>query len=165
VLFFKYYLIPEKKVKFNKKKHKKAKHQKKDTSKTVVIKKKSSDAKRTLIENISLIKEIIKVALETFSKHLHVKMSRMHLSISTPDAADTAILYGAASGAVSALIELIDSYTNLKKLKKCAVIVAPDFISEKSHVSIDITLSISVWGILITLGKTFWKYTFLKNRK
>ena len=165
VLFFKYYLIPERKVKFNPQKHEKKQKKKENAPKTTIKTSKDKEKSPTLLENISMIREIIKVVLDAFSRHMHVKIAKMHLSIATPDAAQTAVLYGAVSGAIAGLIELIDSYLNLKKLKKCAVIVEPDFLSEKSTARIDITLSMSGWGAIITLAKSLFKFTVLKHNK
>lgn len=160
VLFIKYFLIPEKKKKFKESK------KKKQNAKKITIKKRTADEKKSsLLDNLALIKEILSVFLKRFSKHLHVKVAKMHIKVGSPDAAQTAILYGAISGAVAGVIELIDSYTNLDKLKERSIIVEPDFLSEKCEAKINISLSMSVLGALFTLAKTFWKYTILKNSK
>ena len=162
VLFFKYHLIPTQKIKFNKKAYEKKEKKKESAPKTTIKTTSEKSKSPTLLENISLISEIIKVALKAFAKHLRVKISKMQVIIATPDAAKTAVLYGAASGAIAGILEIIDSYTNLKKLKKCAVTVDCDFLSEKSTVCIDINLSISGWGLLLTLIKSLFKFITIK---
>ena len=94
-----------------------------------------------------------------------MKLAKIHVKVATPDAAQTAILYGAVSAIVANILELIDSYTNLKSLKKDTISIEPDFIANESDIGINISLSISVLGALVTLAKTFWKYTILKNKK
>ena len=158
VLFIKYYLIPERKKKFKKNK-KKQKEQK-----TVIRKKSENEAKPSLVDKLSLVKEILAVSFKTFSRHLHIRIAKMHITVGSPDAAQTAILYGAISGVAACIIELIDSYANLDSLKERSVSIEPDFLSEKCDAKINITLSISVFGALVTLAKTLWKYTLLKNK-
>ena len=81
------------------------------------------------------------------------------------DAAKTAILYGAVSGSIALIVELIDSYTNLSRLKERSIIVESDFLSDKSEADISISLSISVYGAIKTLLKSGFKYFQLKNKK
>lgn len=165
VLFIKYSIYPAKKKKFNIKKYNK-KEKKKKSQSDIVIKEKSEKEKNpSLLDKISFIKEILSVFLKAFSKHLKVNLKKLHIIVATPDAAQTAITYGAISGVTAGIVELIDSYTNLKALNEDAIIVKPDFTSEKSEVSINISLSISVLGALITLGKTLWKSILLKNKQ
>ena len=133
---------------------------------TAAIKEKSEKEKNpSLLDKITFIKEILAVFLKAFSRYLKVNIKKLHIVIATPDAAQTAITYGAVSGVIAGIVELIDSYTNLKSLKKNAIIVEPDFTSEKSDVNVNITLSISVFGALVTLAKTFWKSILLKNKQ
>ena len=165
MLFIKYTIFPEKNKKFNEKKYNKRQSKKKASKQHIIKQKNETEKKSSLLDKISFIKEIISVFLNTFSNHLEVNIKKLHIKIATDDAARTAILYGALSGTVAGIIELIDSYTNLKKLDKCSIIVEPDFLSENCETDINITLSINVLGALVTLSKTFWKYIMLKNQK
>ena len=96
---------------------------------------------------------------------MRVKLKWLRIKIASDDAAQTAIMYGAVSGVVANILELIDSYTNLNALKEDAVSVEPDFTSEKCEASINISLSISVFGALVTLAKTLWKSILIKNKQ
>lgn len=165
VLFIKYYLFPEQKKKFSIKKYEKKQQKKQDNAKPVLKQQKPDDKKPSILDEIKLIKEVLSTALNAASKYLHVKISKLHIKVATDDAANTAILYGAVSGAVAGIIELIDSYTNLKRLKKCAVIVEPDFLNDKTEVKLNISLSLSVFGALVILAKTLWRYNTLKYKK
>ena len=166
VLFIKYTIYPEKKKRFNAQKHdkKKAKANKK-SGEPVIKHKDETDKKSSLLDKVLLIKEILSVAFKTFSRHLRVKISALNLRVASPDAAQTAIMYGAISAAVAGILELIDSYSNLNITRKTSVTVEPDFLTDKCEASINISLSISVFGALITLAKTFWKYFTIKNSK
>lgn len=164
VLFFKYYLYPEKTKKFSAKKHDKKK--KKESAKKTAIKQvENGEQKSTLLSKLNLVKEILSVFVKSFSKHLHVKVARLHVKVGSPDAAQTAILYGAISGVVACIVELIDSHTRLKPLASNSICVDPDFTAEESEVNINIVLSISSFGAIVTLAKAFWRYTVLKNSK
>ena len=165
ILFIKYSIYTEQENKFNEKKYNKKEEKKKQSSKIVIKEKSEKEKIPSLLDKITFIKEILAVVLKAFSRYLKVNIKKLHIVIATPDAAQTAITYGAVSGVIAGIVELIDSYTNLKSLKKNAIIVEPDFTSEKSDVNVNITLSISVFGALVTLAKTFWKSILLKNKQ
>ena len=164
VLFLKFKLYPSKKKKFNQRKHEKKK-KKKESAKSSVLKERDEiKSKPTLLENISTITEIVRTFFKHFSKHLHVKLTKIHIKIATPDAAETAILYGAVSGAVACLVELIDSITNLGRIKQSSIAVEPDFLSEKSSARLNISLYINSFGAIIVILRTLIKYFILKNK-
>ena len=165
VLFFKYTVFPEKMEKFSIKKHGNKIAKKKSASNPVLKQRKEGEAKDSLLDKIIFIKEILSVFFKTFANKLKIDIAKLNLKIASPDAAQTAIMYGAISGAVAGILEIIDSYSNLKQLEEGAVIVEPDFLSEKCEAKINISLSITVFGALITLLKTLWKYTTLKNEQ
>lgn len=164
VLFLKFKLYPSKKKKFNQRKHEKKK-KKKESAKSPVLKERDEiKSKPTLLENISTITEIVRTFFKHFSKHLHVKLTKIHIKVATPDAAETAILYGAVSGAVACLVELIDSITNLGRIKQSSIAVEPDFLSEKSSARLNISLYINSFGAIIVILRTLIKYFILKNK-
>ena len=166
VLFVRIKLFPQKSKKFNAKKYEEK--LKKNQDKPSVKLKEKSEAdkeKAELSETISIITDTVKVFFKAFSKHLHVKLAKIHVTVATPDAAKTAILYGAVSGAAACLLDLLDEITNLDKVKNSSIVIEPDFVAQKSDVRINITLSISILGALITLVKTLLKYINLKYIK
>ena len=166
VLFVKIKLFPQNDKGFNAKKY--DKKQKKNQDKPSVKLKEKSEAdkeKAELSETISIITDTVKVFFKAFSKHLHVKLAKIHIIVATPDAAKTAILYGAVSGAAACLLDLLDEITNLDKVKNSSIVIEPDFVAQKSDVRISITLSMSILGALITLVKTLLKYINLKHIK
>ena len=165
VLFFKYTIFPQKKTKFDEKKYAKKQSKKDEPPKPQIKHKGDTEKNQTLLDKLNLIKEILSVFLKSFSKYINVRIKKLYIIVASNDAAQTAILYGAVSAIVANILELIDSYTNLKSLKKDTISVEPDFIANESDIGINISLSISVLGALVTLAKTFWKYTILKNKK
>lgn len=97
--------------------------------------------------------------MRSFAKHLHIRLAKINIKIASSDAAQTAILYGAVSGALACLLDVIDSVTNLDKIKRSSVSVCTDYLSEKCEADIDISLSISIFGALATLASTLIQYT------
>jgi hypothetical protein len=166
VLFIKVQLYPTKEKKFNAKKYEK-KLKKKENKSNPVIRDNSQEEKppATITDNIKLVTEILSVFFKALPRHLHVKLAKLHIKVATGDAAQTAILYGAVSGAVACLIELLDSITNLSHLKTKSISIVPDYLSDKSDVDVNISLSISSFGVISTLGKSLWKFIMLKYIK
>ncbi len=166
VLFIKVQLYPTKEKKFNAKKHEKRLKKKKNKS-NPVIRDNSQEEKppATITDNIKLVTEILSVFFKALPRHLHVKLAKLHIKVATGDAAQTAILFGAVSGAVACLVELLDSITNLSRLKTKSISIVPDYLSDKSDVDINLSLSINSFGAIATLGKLLWKFIMLKYIK
>lgn len=155
ILFVRIQLYPEKKgsARRNKK-------QKKDKKSAEVTLKPIDKAKTkpTILDKVNLVKDVLTVLFQAFPKHLHVKLAKLHISVATGDAAQTAILYGAVSGVVACIVELIDSFTKMDKLKRKAISVEPNFLGENSEARINISLYITVFGGVVTLAKMLIKY-------
>lgn len=168
VLFLKFRLYPAKKKRGSIKKYKKKKVKKKKPS--TVVRESGTEPKRKppLTETIRTVTELLGVFARTFAKHLHVRLAKIYIRIGTEDAARTAILYGAVSGAVACLIDTLDSITSLSSLSRSEISVEPDFLSDRSVARLNISLSLSVFGALTVLIKTLFRYLKLKitkNRK
>ncbi|MGM9632118.1 MAG: DUF2953 domain-containing protein [Eubacteriales bacterium] len=166
ILFIKIRLFPARKKKFNAKKYEKKKKKKADRPTHIVKEKKpQTNTKPSLTENINLITDIISVFLKTFSKHLHIKLAKIHIKVASPDAAQTAILYGAVSGSVAVLVDVLNGITNLDSLRSSSISVEPDFISEKPEAKINISLSFRVYGALAVIIKLLIRYIKHKFKK
>lgn len=166
MLFIKIRLFPQKNKKFNAKKHDKKQKKKQDQPSTFIKDKALADKEKDeLSSKILTVAETVKAFFTVFSGHLRVKLARIHITVATSDAAKTAILYGVVSGAAACLVDLLDEITNLSRIQKSSILIEPDFVSEKSNISINITLSISVFGALRTLVKTLFRYIRLKYIK
>ncbi len=137
------------------KKQKKTLRKKKSTaaedksSQTDVIKEKS-DA----MGLANTVLELVKVFLDRFGHHLHIKVERLVIIIGSSDAASTAILYGAVCGAVQCIVELFENCFHTKYSKNAEVRVTPDFTMEKTSADVGITFSLRVWQIFDTLIRT-----------
>lgn len=107
-------------------------------------KKSFSDIIDTLIDVLDLVKAIFK----EFLRYAKLKVSFLDLKIATEDAANTALLYGAASTAVYTAMEFLDSFITLKKSYK-KIAVYPDFAGTETKVSLKIIISIKPIHVLL----------------
>lgn len=115
-----------------------------------------------LSETVSTITALAKKIISKFFRHLQIDVARIRIVVSTPDAAKTAILYGAVCQGVAYLCEVLDNVTNVKKTKKTEVSVTSDFLSGKTQADIDISFSLTIWQALdILIGAAFH---FIKNK-
>ena len=157
ILFVKIRLYPERKKKY---KHKK----KKKSEPTHVVRQAGEPKPLNLVDHLKIIGEVISTFINHFSSHLTLKLAKIYIKVATPDAAQTAILYGVVGGAVDCIVNMLDEITNIKRVKVRSVLVEPDFLSESCEAKINISLSVSSFGAVITLAKTLWTYTKLKNQ-
>ena len=102
------------KIKAQLEKEKKDK-QKKDREKR---QSKGKDGAKKPSEIITAIKSaaiIITQLLSSFSKYLKVKLAKINITVGTPDAADTAVAYGAITGSMNVLFPLLEQTKNFSK--------------------------------------------------
>ena len=62
------------------------------------------------------------------------------------------------------IIDVIDEIANLKPIKDSSVSVEPDFLSEKTNIKLNISLYMSIAGIIAVLMNSFIKYYSLKDK-
>ena len=110
------------------------------------------------------IRDILSIIIKSFNKKITVKLTEIHIKVATPDAAQTAILYGAVSSAVACILDLIDDVTQLKTLGESSILVEPDFLSEKSELKLNILLHISIFRLINVLLKSFINYYSTKDK-
>ncbi len=119
---------------------------------------KGQTTKRPLGETVSLIKDVVSTAVKRFSKHLRVRVARLHVYVATGDAASTAILYGAISQTVAYIAALLDSTGTLRSSTKADVDIHADYLSEKTTADVEIGFSLRVWQIFDVLLRTLLAY-------
>ena len=159
ILFFKIEILPNTSKIFDgfKKNKEKPTHIIKDI-------KDADTSSESIVDKLNTIRDILSILSESFHKHLHVKLSKIYVRVATGEAAKTAILYGAISTAVACIIAVIDDITNLKPIKDSSVSVEPDFLSEKTKIKLNISLYMSIAGIISVLMSSFIKYYSLKDK-
>ena len=139
-LFFRYTVLPQKKKK--KKKKKKPKKKKKDESPPEEDKKKK---KKKL--DLGLIVKLLKKHLPPLLKPFRIKSVNMTWFVHARDAAETALLYGAASGMVAGALAIFQKFA--RRLERARVDLFPDYDGDKGGFAGDITVSFIVFPLLV----------------
>lgn len=114
-------------------------------------------------EVLELVKDIVEHVAELFKKRATIKINVLKVVVSKPDAADTAIQFGICSGIVSSILAFT-SYFGKSVIKDKNVRVEPDFITGKSRIETDITLSVRVCFVLSMLLKMLLKDDTANNK-
>ncbi len=114
--------------------------------------------KASLLENIALIKDIISIFFARFGKRFRIKLVRLNLTVASEDAATTAIMYGAATMGVHAILEILDKVTNLDYKKDSEVNIYIDYLSDKPTADVSLSFGLRVWhlfDILFAVARRF----------
>ena len=109
--------------------------------------------KRSLSENLTLVRDIVSIFFSRFGKHFRIKVARINLTVATEDAASTAILYGVAVQSVEYILALLDRVTNIDYKENAEVNVNVDYLSETPSADIAISFSLRVWHLFDILFK------------
>lgn len=115
-----------------------------------------------LREKIGLVQKLLVALLRATDKHLYLKAARLHIRVATGDAAKTAVLYGAVSGALAGILALLDRVTVLRA-KPPEVAVYADYLSERSCADIRLVFSMRLGGALLSLFSV--AMAFLRTRR
>lgn len=118
--------------------------------------------KLTLRDKIALVRALCATLIRRTRKHLCLHAARLHVHVATGDAAGTAIAYGAVSQSLAYLLAGLDQITHLTATPPDVNVYA-DFLGERSRVEADVTLSIRVWGLLLTAIPTL--LTFINKKR
>ena len=106
-----------------------------------------SDDDMSVKEVLDFAKDILSRVLELFSKKAKIRIDALKVIVSKPDAADTAIQFGICSGIVSTILAFTSNFGK-SVIKDKNVRIEPDFITGKSSVEVDFTLSVKVIHVL-----------------
>ncbi|MBQ2735436.1 MAG: hypothetical protein IJF33_06355 [Clostridia bacterium] len=99
-------------------------------------------------ENLAMITSLIKKLYVATNGKIHVHVKKMHLSVATGDAAKTAILYGVVVQSAAYLLQFIQTHFLQIHRKPENMQIRADYLSAKSHVDIDIVISIRLCSAL-----------------
>ena len=101
----------------------------------------------TMKENLDLIGKVIGFFFSRLLGHLRVDVAKLHVTVGSPEAAKTAMLYGVAVQGVGYILTFLDKASNLHGMKRADVRVDADFLSEEIRMDIDISFSFRVWHL------------------
>lgn len=167
--FIKIKLVPGKEKKQKKKKVKKAEKVNKEKKKPEVPQEKNREAssvqekkKGTIKDTLTLVFDLVKSVLEMMGKKAKIRVDGLNVVVSKPEAADTAIQFGICNGLVSTFLAFTSNFGK-SQIKSENVSVVPDFVSGKSKIDADITLSARTGSILLSLLKGYMKNQSTKN--
>ncbi len=102
----------------------------------------------SLSDKITFVSDFVSYILAHSLNHARLKVTRLAITVATPDAAQTAMLYGALSPAFALLLEVLDHFTHLNIPANARVGLAVDFCAE--HTKVDIHLRFR-WHLLHVL--------------
>ena len=161
VLFIKIPILPKKEKKSGphamsekKAQRLREKLEKKKLKKEKAKKKKGSSEekpKKTLpeiLDMITMVRAIVAKVIAKFWKHLRIDIARLRIRVATGDAAETAIAYGAVTGAINTLFPLLETVKNFDLPRQKDINVVADFVSEEIEADIKISFSLRVWHVL-----------------
>lgn len=157
ILFLRFPLYPKKEKRL-KAAHKKKKGKQKKKPKE----KKKTDKSASPLGQIRMLLSIIKEHYPRLLTVLTMRLKRLRVTVAAEDAAKAAILYGEASLALSAFLELLEGFCDFKQ-DKGAVSLTPDFLGEDSSFDAVLLLHTTLWRVL-GLGLRL-SFSFLKHRQ
>lgn len=160
----KYRRMLEKKRKKEQKKRERAqlKKQKKEQKKKNESVAGSAKPKRSILGIVSIVKALVEELPPRLLRRLKIKLHRAVVTVASPDAAKTAVLYGAVSQALAYIVAFIDHKSRLVYADDAEVTVNVDFLAEKPSADVKISISLRVWHVF-DLALTALK-TYMKNK-
>lgn len=164
ILFLRFSLYPkEKKVRIRdyspaalrrrkeKARQKALKKQKKANAAAAKAKKQTDKKQKRSFSDIVYYLRVILFILKRTKKSLlalfTVRIDRLEATIATPDAAKTAILYGQVAGLFSLIREAARRFVRWRE-NTAHMMIQPDFLAEKSNVSVRITFSTNLFRVV-----------------
>ena len=145
---------PPRTSKFSQKKYLKLKEKEEERKSSKKRKKKKEKTpepkqKKSLSERIDEIKELLSLLIKTadkYSKKILIDLHEFKVTVSSDDAMDTAIRYGAISQSVAYLLEFLDAKTTFSAPSD-SVSVDADFVGGKSQMKVDLSLGIRLINV------------------
>lgn len=102
----------------------------------------------SLGDTISLVRDIASTVLHRSLKHARVTVDRLAITVATPDAAQTAILYGGVCAALAALTEVLNNFSHLHIRDAAYYGVAVDYTSERCRADVRIRFALRVHHVI-----------------
>lgn len=123
-----------------------------------------SDSHKKNSDKAVYIYELIKVFLPDFSKYLKVRIRRLEICVSCPDAKDTALQYALYHASLCQIFALCDE-VRLFKVNPNKTYLSCDYSGKNTKFCADISLSIYVWQMLKCTVKPLFKHLKLQRKE
>ena len=114
-------------------------------------------------DTLALFIELLKQLFDIVGEDAKIKINKLSVTVSKPDAADTAVLYGVCGGMVSTVLAVASNFSKCKINEKNVGVTA-DFIGGKNSIDIDITLSARVIVVYSCLLKAYMIHEAKKRK-
>ena len=101
-----------------------------------------------LSEQISSVASLSSLILRRSLHHARVTVDALALTVATPDAAQSAILYGAAQGALALLTDVLHEFSHLRIRHPERFGIAVDFTGEKTRADIRLRFCLRVHHVI-----------------
>lgn len=114
-----------------------------------------------IMDIITLVRKLAGEVIRRFFKHLRIDVARLRVKVATPDAATTAIAYGAVTQAVNLLLPVLEQVKNFTLPDATELSIEADFLSEAPDIDVKLSFSLRVWHLFdVAFGalKHFVKY-------
>ncbi len=156
-LFFRYTLLPQKKKRKKKKKKKKKKQEESEEAEETGKKKKE---KKKL--DVGLILKLLKKHLPPLLRPFRIRSVNVTWYVHARDAAETAVLYGAASAMTGGILAIFQKFA--RRFEKARVDLYPDYDGDQGGFGGDVTVSFTVFPLLVAAIRAvidLYKYKIL----
>ena len=158
-------LTPKRVLRMQKKKEKKARKRAKQPAKAdpaasggTTAPKKTGKKKQSPTAILRLVAHILRSVFHKFPDCFHLYLKRCVIVIAGKDAAETAIRYGAARGALAWFCTLLDEIFTVKTTKNSVLSIDADFTGSETRVEISARLSARIGALLALLFRILIAY-------
>lgn len=108
----------------------------------------TADDVSTVLDILRLTVELVALTVKQFAKRLRVKVARLKVKVATPDAAVTAVAYGAVTQTVNILLPILREVKNFDLPKQKNFDVTADFTTDKPDIDMELSFSLRVWHLI-----------------
>lgn len=126
----------------------------------------TNEEKSDVIGIIKLVFAVLKDVQSTVIGYIGLDLERIYIVVSSEDAANTAILYGAVAQSVNFLLEFLRNMTGFRITgKEKDIAIVPDFGFGRTTVRLKLIVHIRIWQLIVLAARgiwSFWKY-HMKN--
>lgn len=119
----------------------------------------------SLSDKISFVSDVARDVLARTLSHARVKIKRLTITVGSPDAAKTALLYGSVTPAVSFLLETLEQFSHLKVAPDARVGVQADFTSERCRVDLHLRFRLHIVHLISITLKTLFHITSRQSKR
>lgn len=115
------------------------------------------DKSASLGDKLDFIKTLAEAVLKRSLKHARVDVESLAITVATPDAARTAILYGSTCASLAGVTEALHQFTHWRIRDAARYGVAADFTSERTRADIRIHFRLRVGHVLDIARHTLFR--------